>query len=33
VLKPCGQRLILRMAHGSSEEMVALMQTFLRHRS
>lgn len=31
VLKPCGQRLILRLAHSTSEEMVVLMQTFLRH--
>ena len=32
VLKPSGQRLTLRLAHCTSEDLVALMQTFLRHR-
>jgi hypothetical protein len=30
VLKPCGQRLVLRLAHSTAQEMMALMQTFLR---
>ena len=32
VLQPSGQRLTLRLAHCTSEDLVALMQTFLRHR-
>ena len=32
VLKPCGQRLILRLPYFTSEEVAALLQTFLRHQ-
>ena len=30
VLKPCGQRLILRLADGAADELVAVLRTFLR---
>ena len=32
VFKPSGLRLTLRLAHCNSNDLVALMQTFLRHR-